>query len=635
LVGAAAAAIFTAVEGMVFLLLDDREHEGAQLDLVKVEIMAALLAIPCFAILGFFSSPSRENFLRNSGVAGLLLALILVRLHPLGAQSAFFLSLLLVIAALLTWGAFRLNGLVFRAPKWAFCYALTTYLSAHLIIGLGANFQAQEHDFPDHLTAQTERPPSVILVVIDTLRADHLGAYGYRQPTSPVIDQLAAAGTLFQNAWAQAPWTRPSTASLMTGLYPSSHQSNNQNQAIGPDLPMISTMLRRRGYRTAAFSANPQVSPLFGFDRGFDLFWNVESYALSHYLAFGQVFAWLRQRLPLDAWMANFLRRSDTQAQDSRPGTDAAAVNQRVFRWMDDYEPETAVFLYIHYIDPHDPYDPPQDLLHVKPITGRAGQEIVVRSFQAEPYPYFSFPEPDPAKLRDVLASYDAEIRYVDTQLGRLIERLQQKGILTDRDYLIVTADHGEEFYDHGQWLHGRSLFEEVLHVPLIIQGPGVVQQVIDAPVQLVDIFPTLAAATGEGLPATSMHGWDLQSVLTGEADLRPRTLFAERPSDSWHLYATRSGNSKLIHAQNQAQELWLQYDLTLDPSEQNDLAHGQDPGIAGQETRRQIRAASLLRASIEATEVEVDRATLQALRKLGYLDPVDDSTSYSPPEKE
>ena len=499
-------------------------------------------------------------------------------------------------------------------------------LGAEAPIAIGEPLSAQE------LAALPNgRLPNIVFLTIDTLRADHLGSYGYAPPAgappqSPVLDQIAAEGTRFEAAYAQAPWTRPSVASLFTGLYPASHDVITQYQRMGADLPTISTMLKSRGYRTACFSANPQVSPAFGFHRGYDQFWNSYS-SLAETTA---VWA-LRHKVAAIAFdlFPSLLGRV-REAQAGVPGTDAASVNHAISTWLDREDAEELkeqpLFLYVQYLDPHDPYHAPDTPAHIEHL-----DEAFLHAPQSlPPYPLkgSSLPPVDDDTLAKLKAAYDREIRFVDARLGEMLEDLRARGLYQEGDYLIVTSDHGEEFYDHDQWLHGRSLYEEMVRIPLLIHGPGVpVGKVIEAPVELTDMVETLAEMTGResGFPT---HGMDLFPLMVGKANGNNELAYSHRPNEAHPIYMLRAGSHKLLQfgdaVEGGEEPLRLAFDLSTDPDELSPL-----PDAGGKEwdrlhellTEVMKREADLKRSG--STSVDLTSGVKSDLSDLGYVDGV------------
>jgi len=383
--------------------------------------------------------------------------------------------------------------------------------------------------------------PDIVLIVVDTLRADHLGAYGYDRGTTPHLDALARQGTVFDAAWSAAPWTLPSVMSIMTSRYPSSHRVENDGLKLGADTPTLAETLQRSGYATAAFVSHVYVSAPFGFGRGFETF---EDFGLS------------RPGYRLEAGM--------------EPRADR--VTDSALAWL-DRQGRRPVFLFVHYFDPHWPYDPPETF---RP-PGEAGYHGSLDAAYDSISRFLDPRQPLPDDYRAfLLARYDGEIRFVDEQIGRLLDHLSasERG---PRAWVVVTADHGEEFKEHGSMGHGRRLYEEVVRVPLIIRRPGKggtpdVAARVGAPVSGIDLFPTLAAAAGASPPA-DVQGTSLLPLLQPPGPRPPagRPLVCETIRLNAHLKAVRVGPLKLIQSMDENRaEL---YDLAADPREARDVA--------------------------------------------------------------
>jgi len=301
--------------------------------------------------------------------------------------------------------------------------------------------------------------PNVILITIDTLRADHLSCYSCARETSPYIDLLAKQGTLFTNAYSTSSWTSPSMASIFTGLHPRSHgvihgkvlkgkKKIVNQELLLPRFLTIAEVLKKAGYRTFGVSANPHMSPETGFDQGFDYFKTM--------------------------WEAN----------------DAPAVNNVVERWKEEIQKAPKYFLWVHYLDPHVPY---------------YAHEPWIKAYSADHSSYVKWAgvlvnnrtrrhlariRKDSKARQALLDLYDSEINYCDHHLHDLITTLA----LERNSLIIITSDHGEEFLEHGGLSHGRTLYEEVVKVPLVIKLPddGHVIKEVDRPVSNKDIFPTI-----------------------------------------------------------------------------------------------------------------------------------------------
>ncbi len=389
--------------------------------------------------------------------------------------------------------------------------------------------------------------PDVLLVVIDTLRADHLGAYGSVRPTSPRLDALASRGVVFENAWATAPWTLPSLMSIHTGLYPSDHRVENDGLRLADDVPTLAQALRAAGYETAAFVSHVYASAPFGFDRGFGTF---EDFGIS------------RPGYRLEAGM--------------EPNADE--VTEAALEWL--ARPRRApLFLFVHYFDPHWPYAPPAEYRDLFPSAYDGPLDATYDSISRFLDPAAPLPDGYGGYLR---ARYDGEIRFVDDALGRLLDALAARA-RADRTWVIVTADHGEEFKDHGSMGHGRQLYEESIRVPLVIAPPAVrgrggdrpagegAGRRVAYPVSGVDVMPTILDLAGSPAEGAQPRGLSLLPVVRGDAPTGRRPLVSETIRLNAYRKALRLEPLKLIHFMGEDRsEL---YDLDADRRETRDLA--------------------------------------------------------------
>ena len=355
-------------------------------------------------------------------------------------------------------------------------------------------------------------PPNLLLYVVDCLRADHVGAYGYPRPTTPHLDALARDSVVYENVYACASWTKPSVACLFTSLYPVFHGAQTVDDVLAPDRVTLAEALRGAGYQTGAYIANPFVATrTFGLARGFD-----------------RVVQMLAQPQGVNI---NALE------------ADAADLTREASAWLAQHA-SRRFFLYLHSLDLHADYRPrpPFDATFLSPE--RTGAE----------------------REKDL---YDNELAYNDRELGRLVEVLKREG-LYDRTLIAVTADHGEEFGEHGTFRHGRTLYDSLLHVPLIVKLPGSRHQGrrVDALASNVDIAPTLLAAAGLAVPA-AFRGTALPPV--GPGGTERRYVFAEQLSPKEVLYAARDARFKAIHQLIPRTEALL-FDVRADPQERRNL---------------------------------------------------------------
>jgi len=429
--------------------------------------------------------------------------------------------------------------------------------------------------------------PNLVVYLIDTLRADHLGCYGYPRPTSPVIDRLAGEGVRVVDSRAQSSWTKPGVASVLTGLFPSQHGAELRAERIPERIELLSERLTAAGYQTALFTTNANITKRFGFDQGWEEF---------HYLAH---------------------KRSGGRWEHYS----SAEIHREVVGWLERRDPARPFFLFVHTLDPHDPYRP------AEPFRARLAPEVdVERACCARSNVLRALdPAAARARARDAALLYDAEIAENDAAFGELLGELARRG-LDAATAVLLTSDHGEEFYEHGGWKHGFTLYEEQLRVPFVLRLPGRAHAgtVVDGPVDQIDVVPTFLDLAG--LPATpELPGRSLLAALAGggeRAAARPSFARLERPG--LELVAAEARSFKLIRARGE----WTPpagrppvelYDLARDPGEGLDLAR--------ERTLRRPFLESLLRlheralgpaAAPETTPIDPD--TERTLRALGYI---------------
>lgn len=317
--------------------------------------------------------------------------------------------------------------------------------------------------------APSAERPNVIVLLLDTLRADHLGTYGYERNTSPVLDAFAKENIKFNYAITASPWTPPSVASILTGLYPATHRMMPPNDRevarktttrLNPNLDTLPEILKKLGYRTAAVSPNPWITEDFGYDQGFDHFFY------------------------------------HPRAIASKINTVAKKV---IDNWLTDSADKSPFFLYLHYLDPHDPYNPPAEY-----------RELFKGEIAARPAAYND-------RMLELIGHYDGEIRYLDTELGKLFEFLKTKG-LYENTVIVVVGDHGEQFRERGDHRHGYQLFNEEVHIPLLLRVPKLEAKAIDRSVSTVDIYPTILELLGQPLPSS----YPGVSLLKADSSDRP-----------------------------------------------------------------------------------------------------------------
>jgi arylsulfatase A-like enzyme len=428
---------------------------------------------------------------------------------------------------------------------------------------------------------ETPRPRNLLLISLDTLRADHLGCYGYPRPTSPFLDRLASQGVLFEQAWATSPWTLPSHASLFTGLYPSQHGVMTEERALPADLPTLAESLRERGFATAGFVSGIFLGARFGLGRGFDRYVSIPT-------------------RPESGGTATSL-------------SSTARVSAGGLEWLAS-QSTRPFFLFLHYFDVHSDYRPEPRFaaLFEKPYRGVVDGST--RQLMAYLRGQIAFGEEDRQRLVDL---YDAEVRQLDQGLEELFARLDERGALEDT-VVVLTADHGEELLDHGGVFHGRTQYQEMLHVPMILMGPGIPRgRRSQQPVSLVDLAPTLLGLFGVEAPP-SLPGRDLSPLWKqGEAGWPERDLFAEANDTNGRrspLRAVRQGAWKLVQHASGEREL---FELGEDPLERTNRADVEPAQAAKLATQLTTELGSV-REAPELPKLTPD--TRRQLEALGYV---------------
>lgn len=371
------------------------------------------------------------------------------------------------------------------------------------------------------------RPRHVLLYLIDTLRADRLRPYAPdTRVRTPAFSRFAAAGAVFANARAQENWTKPSVATLLSSLLPWEHTAFSDGSVVPRSVRLLPQMLHDRGFVTAGFVANGYVSRAFGFRRGWD------------------------------QWR-NYIREGRR--------TRGELVAADVLSWLDERPEDQPFFLYVHAIDPHVPYRPPAEYVSLydpAPYRGPVNFSRDATLLERIKTGRLRLNARDRAHLE---ALYDGEVSYQDAQLGAILDGLARRG-LADDTMVVITADHGEELFDHGSVGHGHSLYDELLHVPLAVRLPGTSTRRIEGSVGLVDVTPTILDALGEPVPDT-LSGRSLLPLLRGGHDDAPATSVAGFMEGRRSLTV---GRFKLLA---RSRGRYTLFDLEADPGETRNLA--------------------------------------------------------------
>lgn len=434
---------------------------------------------------------------------------------------------------------------------------------------------------------------NVLVILFDTLRADHIEAYNpASRARTPRMNALASGGATFINAYSVAPWTRPSVASLLTGVYPTIHKVS-QSTRLSADIAYLPQILNRLGYKTLCVTNNVQFSSAFGFERGFDQVHEIYKVAAELEMIF------------------------DPEAQ-------AEHVWTRYVEPLIEAESERPFFIYLHEIDPHAPYTPPApyDAMYRAGLRGFIDSSRKVSSFIND-----GSMKLDPGDVRYLDSQYSGEVTFMDSYLGWILDRLESSGLR--RNTLVVfVSDHGEEFMEHGGIRHGRTLHEELLRVPMIFSLPGIVPEGATprTPVQLIDVAPTILDLLGLEAPG-AMQGRSLLPMMLSPDHEPPATPVFTILSSETPWWAMQVGDWKFIrHRRKNGRMKFMLFDRASDPTElinlwPQELVRGK---TLAQLLRRRLLADSERGTDDDSTHVQLEGLSpeaLENLRALGYID--------------
>ncbi|UCD57665.1 MAG: sulfatase-like hydrolase/transferase [Candidatus Hydrogenedentota bacterium] len=411
--------------------------------------------------------------------------------------------------------------------------------------------------------------PNVLFIIVDTLRVDRMGCYGYELDTTPTVDRLASDGVVFKQAISQSPWTLPSVASIYTGRLPASHlagmrEGNSQTKLVRQT--NLVDLVRANGFYTVGFVTNVYLSKYLGMDQSFD----------EHYYKYE---------------------------------ADAKHESDLMCRWLDD-NADKRFFCVLHYIDPRVPYEIKKHFVALPKNPSGLIQRGNTKKYEV------SYTK---SQLR-ILTAYDSEIAFTDAQIKRVLDRLDQIDLL-ENTLIIFVSDHGEEFYEHGALGHGQSLYDELVHVPLIFTFPSRLPKgkIIEEQVRLIDILPTVFDILGIDFDPGVCTGRSLVSLISGESS-ESREAVSEFLLKGAERKSIRSGKHKLIFNPDSGHtEL---YDISTDPRETVNLAEA-EPKLRDtllSQLKSELERSSLLYA-IEPEFPVLDEETRKSLKALGYLD--------------
>jgi len=430
-------------------------------------------------------------------------------------------------------------------------------------------------------------PKGIIVISLDTLRADHLGTYGYHRNTSPHIDAFANESVVFDKAVVQAPLTLPSHMSIMTSLYPSSHGVLKKNNRLADEHVTLAELLREGGYKTAAFADGAFMKGSYGFKQGFDLYDG-------------------------DEWIG------------------IARILPKAKKWLEENK-ANPFFLFIHCYDVHDPYDPPppyDTIFHDFTYTGTFVP--TTKNMQAAAWRRLKVNDED---LRHIKALYDGGIRYTDEKIGGFLSYLEETGLL-ENSLVIITSDHGEEFKEHGSFLHWKLYFRPNLHVPLVMHIPNYPKKGIRVRelVQSIDILPTILEiaqlpphpeAQGRSLlPSIKEHStylgrfWcQISHLFTKDENTSIAEHFEPLVEMSHNISMIIDRYQVIYKVKSESLEL---FDLKYDPLTQEDIAS--EKGTVVQRLLSKLKALYAVLPKYKAATFTLDKKTRGQLAALGYI---------------
>ncbi len=479
-----------------------------------------------------------------------------------------------------------------------------TALALVALVGLGgavASFALSE-DGPGSGTAPAvpaalADKPNLILVMVDTLRADHLSCYGGPDAVeTPNLCRLAKDGSIF-DGFAHASWTKPSTATLLSSLLPSTHGVMSKPASLSQDVTLLPEVLQDHGYATGGIATNTNLTESFGFAQGYDEY----HYLAPDYIA-GAEESSSKLILYQIARRVYFRIKPGLRVGDFYQPADV--VNEVAFDFLDRHA-ASRFFLFLHYMDPHDPY-------FEHPWNGKGIDRATNQ-------------HPDPSMAAEMHALYKGEIAYLDAEFGKMLAKLDALGLYDDTVIALV-SDHGEEFYEHGGWWHGLTLYDEQIRVPTMVKwrkndelAPADARGNV---VGLLDIAPTLIARAGATIPA-DMQGVDLAKA-PHERPEPNRLVFSEEDHEGNVLRAVRTETWKYIEA-NDGNPRGLAtlelYDVEKDPTEDANLAETEAVQIAAMRQHADAQQSLAETGAFEAEEADISEEERQALCNLGYID--------------
>ncbi len=506
------------------------------------------------------------------------------------------------------------------------CLPVLLVLIAFTSIGIASgNKNSAEKNLTQKVN-KTAAKPNILFIVVDTLRADSLSCYGYEKIKTPNIDSLAHNGVLFEHAISQAPWTLPSMASLFTSFYPSVHNGEKRRTSKTPNIPSTSyskingnitwlpEILKNAGYQAQAFIVNPVLAQSFGFSKGYDEFFNLMYPSTDDKSKKRRAFLWTyllgTEIISENVFYKTFVAKNEN-----------TTITQRTINWLEASK-QKPFFLWVHYLDPHFPYERDKIYNLASSYNGRLKDEGFVRTLDKF-FIWLGKYNLTTADKNYLKLIYDEEIMFVDEEIGLILKKLKELGI--DNNTLIVlTSDHGEEFWEHNYYEHGHSLYQELVHVPMIFYYPKKFPKglKITSQVRSIDVMPTILEMLSIRHDL-NMQGESLLPLIAGE-ETKDRVAFSESLLYYVERKSIRDGKYSFIFFPDyNKMEL---YNIQEDPLELNNIVL-QNPRLALEFKNKILnwqKDCNEIKESLvhvdSSKDVEFNDDAKQRLKSLGYL---------------
>jgi arylsulfatase A-like enzyme len=544
----------------------------------------------------------------------------------INVQSLLWNTLLLVIGAVLIILVIKYTK---RFKPQKILFSITFYASLLLLIilvSLTPDFRFMKNRGNADLTEETlgqQKKLNVIIITLDAVRADHLGCYGYGRNTSPNIDAFAHQGVIFEKAFSQASVTNESVASLFSATYPSYHNMRTRYDYLPERIVVLPQIFQRAGYKTALFSLNPLISPVYGYHKGVDYFFGT-TLNVTRSTILWALLERIQQYFPASKFIiAKILKWSESLFQHQRDleSDDPNPLTQKITSWISQHKSDP-FFIYAHYMGGHAPYNPPSPYNKIFDPEFPDSPVISHPEINGVIYPFRQANAMAPANMRNMIAQYDGEIFYHDLSIGYLVAFLKNAD-LENKTIVVITADHGEEFYEHKNWGHGFSVFDESIHVPLIFRGPGIISgKRITSLAAHIDILPTLVAQCGIQqdlkLPY-KIDGTDLSPALfsKGYENTRKYILSEFRYLET-SVSGFRTEEHKAIKMVLGNERRNLFFDLNSDPFEKKDIYN--EKSSAQGKLFSIIDSFTTGAERLQPQKVVVTKKTIEELKALGYV---------------